>query len=199
MRGVSSGTPNDPRIGVRECRGTGKVHRDAEKIIEFLLGENGSVECGNGEIARKLGFLKNKSGGIFILDQSRFQRARSHINDARTPEGKPCCAYNVNYRRSGAGGSTLALIDPEGSIEDHWRSAVANLLGIMSRERQHQTETRRCIQQVEDLADFALNRGDKTGYRVCQRVVTDLDHYSVIHGDTLGEFISWAEGLAASS
>ncbi len=189
-----------PQARPREfvCSGAGKVHRDAEAIIEFLLGEDGAVECANDEIARKLGFLKNKSGGIFVLDQGRFQRARAHINDARTPGGKPCCHYNVNYRRSGGGGSLLALIDPDGGIEDHWRASLANVLGIMSRERQHQTEIRRCMQQIEDLADFALARGDKTGYRICQRVVTDLDHYSTIHADTLGEFIAWAEGLAAS-
>lgn len=180
-----------------ECSGTGKVHRDAVKIIEYLIGENGSVTCSNGEIARKLGFLQNKANGVYLLDQGRFQRARAHINDARTSDDKPCCSYNVNYRRSGGGGSWLALIDPTGHIEDHWRAALGDALGLMSRERQHQTEICRSMQQLEDLADFALSRGDKAGYRICQHVITDLDHYSTIHADTLGKFIMWAEELAA--
>ena len=180
------------------CGGTGKIHRDAEKVVEFLLDANGAVKLPNGEIARKLGFLKNQTKGVFILDTGRFQRARSHLNDCHNPDGKPCCHFNVNYRKAGAGESVLALIDPDGTIDDHWRASVATVLGVMSRERQHQTEIVRCMGQVEDLADFALTSGDKAGYRICQRVITDLDHYSTIHGDTLGEFIAWAEGLAAS-
>ena len=168
-------------------------------VIEFLLDGNGSVKAPNGEIARKLNFLKNQTKGVFVLDVGRLRRARQHINDARSADGEPCCLFNVNYRRAGAGESVLALLDPKGHIEDHWHASLATVLGVMSRERQHQTEIVRCIGQVEDLADFALNRGDKTGYRVCQRVITDLDHYSTIHADTLGEFIAWAEELAAEA
>lgn len=178
----------------KRCDGTTKVHADAMKIAEFLFEQGGTVEIPNMELARKLDMLK-RNGAMFDYDKPRFSRAKNHLMDSVATDGKPCCGYRVHYRRSGLV-STWSLHDPTGGLGAHREGAMGNLLGWMSRERQHQTENRRQITAFETLADDVLANGDREGYKLLQRAVIDLDRDGTVLPETMALLQAWA-GTAA--
>ena len=179
----------------KTCRGNSQEHQDAIAVISLLMDEGGSSPLPNAEIAYQLGFTTRR-GKTIEVDQGRFYRARNHVKDRVWKDGKPCCGYQLHYREI-KGEAHLALIDPTGDLGEHAVAAVANLRGWMARERQHQTESLRQIASFEALADHALARGDKDGYRLCQRAIIDLDDLGTVRPKTMAELNVWVDALAS--
>lgn len=181
----------------KPCDATTKAHADALKIVEFLADHDGTIEIPQDELARKLDMLKHQKGaGMYLIDKSRFSRARTHLMDCVDAEGKPCCGYRIHYRRSGSG-STFSLSDPKGDMGAHREAAIGSVLGWMSRERQHHTENQRQIATFETLADDVLQNGDKEGYKILQRAVIDLDRDGTVIPETMAQLQSWASKISA--
>lgn len=178
----------------KRCDGTSKVHADAMKIAEFLIENNGTVEIPQDQLAHKLDMLKHEKRGFYLVDKGRFSRARNHLMDSVAADGKPCCGYRVHYRRAGLI-STWSLHDPSGGLGAHREGALGNLLGWMSRERQHQTENRRQIGAFDALADDVLRNGDREGYKLLQRAVIELDRDGTVLPETMALLQSWAGSL----
>jgi hypothetical protein len=174
----------------RVCDGTSQEHKDAEGIIAFVMDGGGNVETTHERIAVALDLWRNHGGGIRSVDESRYHRARNHARDRIDSTGRPCCGYTLHYRRSGPT-STLALIDPSGSLGSHAGPAIATFRGWVSRERQHQTENQRQTETVESLADHALSVGDKVGYRLMQRVSIAIENDGSIPGSMMAEVEAW--------
>lgn len=191
--------PSGASVGMTKiCDGTTKGHADAAKLAEFLMDENGTTELTNDDITRKLGWLKKTQiAGLVAVDKARFSQARNHLADFADIDGKPCCGFRLHYRRSGRSGSTLALHDPSGDLGEHMKAALANLLGWMSRERQHQTENRRQITQLEALGDMVLANGDRHGYRLVTQAVIDLDRDGTVLPETMAQLQIWAAAVPA--
>lgn len=179
------------------CNATTAAHADAMSIVELLIEHNGTVDITQDDIARKLNMMKHLQGGISTVDKSRFNRAKNHIQDRDDIDGKPCCGYRIHYRRSGKQ-STLSLSDPSGDLGSHIEAAIGSLLGWMSRERQHQTESQRQSRTWESLADDVLANGDKAGYRLLQMAIIDLDRDGTVLPATMAQLQVWASRMTVS-
>lgn len=180
----------------KPCDGTTKAHADAMKIVEYLADHDGTIEIPQDELAHKLDMLKHERRGMYIVDKSRFSRARNHLMDCVDGEGKPCCGYRIHYRRAGQL-STFSLSDPKGDMGAHREAALGSVLGWMSRERQHHTENQRQIAVFETLADDVLKNGDKEGYKILQRAVIDLDRDGTVIPETMAQLQNWATAFSA--
>lgn len=176
------------------CKGESKEHNDAQAFVGFLMDQNGSTPLANPDVAIELGFTK-RIGRSIEVDMPRFYRARNHVKDRIWEGGQPCCGFRLHYREI-KNGTQLALIDPSGDLGDHAVAALENLHGWMTRERQHQSESLRQIVSFETLADQALARGDKPGYRICQKAIIELDEYGTVKPTTMAELQVWVDSLA---
>lgn len=186
---------NNPVSMDKQCNATTKAHADAMKIVEFIVDQNGTVEATQDEIARKLDMVKHQGRGFLSIDNSRYRRALNHIADCVDEDGKPCCGYRLHYRKAGQV-STLSLADPTGDLGSHAQVSIGNLLGWMSRERQHHTENQRQVHNFETLADHALAKGDKQGYKLLQRAIVDLDRDGTVLPETMAQLQVWASAVA---
>lgn len=180
----------------RVCSAASQEHSDAQAIVEYLLDRNGHAEDTQGSIARQLGMLRDAGRGIYQVDTGRFHRARNHIRDRVDENGRPCCGYTLHYRRSGPM-SDLALVDPGGDLGEHAKAAIATVLGMVSRERQHHTENQRMIETVELLGDHALANEDRQGYRLCQRTSIEIERDGTISPPTMSALELWCAGMAS--
>lgn len=182
----------------QECTGTSQEHADAIAIVEFLMGNNGTVEANQDEIARKLDMLKYEKRGLYTTDVGRYNRARNHLHERVDVDGRPCCGYRIHYRRSGPI-STLSLVDPSGDLGAHAKAAIGTVRGWSSREKQHHTESQRMIKTVEALADHSLANGDKHGYRLLQHVCIQLETNGTVPPGLMAELDVWLAGMQTSA
>jgi len=180
-----------------ECKG-GQVHRDAERIRDFLLEktEHGYTTLPNEEVARKISFTTWSVTGAMSVDMKRWRRAIAHIHDGRDKDGSLCCVYDVNYRSSNRD-SIFALIDPKADRGKLMFAGLGEVLGALLRMLQHRTENRRLVQQFELVAAACLQTHEIDAYRLWQRAIAELDGRGSISSDILGELVAWAEGLAS--
>ena len=181
----------------RVCDATSKEHADATRIIEYLIDRDGAVEETQDAIARALAMFRDHGGGVLSVDSARFHRARNHLRDRVAEDGRPCCGYTVNYRRSGNGGSSLTLTDPTGDLGDHASAAIETIRGWASRERQHHTENQRMVEQLELLADHVLANTDRQGYRLLQRTSIEIERDGTVSPTTMAELHVWLDSFAA--
>jgi hypothetical protein len=182
--------PREDRI----CDAATREHADAQALVTYLIGLDGTVEATQESIAGQLGFWRELGRGIRTIEMSRFHRARNHVRDRIDSEGHPCCAYTLHYRRSGST-STLSLVDPTGELFDHARAAIGTIRGWVSRERQHHTENTRMVETCELLADHCLARDDRKGYRLLQRVEIEIERDGTVTPNTMAELDTWLEQI----
>lgn len=168
------------------CDPNAQVHRDALALVEFLLDYEGSVTDTQDAIARKLGMVVD-NGGMLSLDRGRFHRARQHVHDRCDAGGRPCCGFRLHYRKSGRGGSTMALVDPSGDLGSATKAAMASIAGFTSRKRQHDTEDRRMLETFRSVADSALAQGDLEGARVMLTASIDIERQGAVTPQTMAE------------
>lgn len=175
------------------CKGDTQEHQDAQALIGFLMEQGGSSPLNNRDVALELGFISRRGTDIKV-DIDRFYRARNHVKDRVWEDGRPCCAYRLHYREIKKQ-AHLALIDPTGDLSEHALAALATLRGWVVRERQHQSESSRQVVSFEALADHALARNDKSGYRLCQKAIIELDDVGTVKPTTLAELNVWVESI----
>jgi hypothetical protein len=181
---------------IKKCH-KGRTHDDALQLVEYLMLKGGSVEKTNEGIALDLKMLRSHGGGHFQVDMARFAQARLHVQDSTTPDGKPCCGYRLHYRAL-ARGALFSLIDPTGDLGSHANAAIESVRGWVAREKQHKTENQRQIETFERLGEHCLARGDKGGYRICQRCSLELENEGTISASTMAEAAVWLDALRAS-
>jgi hypothetical protein len=181
---------------LRHCR-KGRTHDDGLALVEYLMARGGKVEKTNEAITVDLGMLKNLGGGVRQVDGARFTQARHHVQDGTDADGKPCCGYRLHYRSS-AKATEFTLIDPTGDLGPHANAAIESVRGWVVREKQHHTENQRQIETWERLGDHALARGDKMGYRVCQRAALDLENDGSVSAHTMAEATVWLDTVRAA-
>lgn len=177
------------------CKGKSKMHADALALVGFLMDNGGKVRMTNADIAHKLGFTTRR-GSIVEIDRGRFHRARNHVKDGVSKDGKACCGYRLHYREGGKSGTQYALIDPQGGIGEHATASLESVRGWQTRERQHHTENLRMIVQFEALGDMALTGGDKPGYHVCQKAIIEMEEFGTLKPTTMADLQAWVDSLA---
>ena len=176
------------------CNGQSGAHQDATHLVEYLLERSGRIEKSNEAVAYDLAMFKGYGGGRYETDMGRYHRARNHIKDGTSPDGKPCVGYRLNYR-STQRGAELTLIDPTGDLGSHAVAAVETIRGWMTREAQHHTENRRQIETVERLGDHALARGDRAGYKLCARMSVEIEREGTVTPQTMADVEVWLAGV----
>ncbi len=181
---------------LKRCR-HGRTHDDGLALVEYIMARGGKVEKTNEAIAAELGMLKNLGNGIRQIDNARFVQARNHVKDGTDPDGSPCCQYRLHYRASGRR-TEFALIDPTGDLGPHVIAAIESVRGWMTREAQHKTENARQVETWERLADHALARGDKAGYRICVGAAVELDRDGTVSPKTMAEAAVWIDAIRAA-
>jgi hypothetical protein len=183
-------------VTLKKCH-KGRTHDDGLQLVEYLMARGGKVEKTTEAIAFDLSMLKHLGGGNLRVDMSRFAQARNHVQDG-TDAGKPCCGYRLHYR-SLSKGAEFTLIDPTGDLGPHAGATIASVLGWVAREKQHHTENQRQIETWERLGEHALARGDKVGYRICQRASVELNRDGTVSAATMAEANVWLDALKASA
>lgn len=168
------------------CDPATDTHQDAVVLVEYLMDRHGSCTEPQDVIARQLGMVID-NGGMLNIDRGRFHRARQHLHDRVDSNGRPCCGFRLHYRKSGRGGSTLALIDPSGDLGDATKAAMATVGGFTSRKRQHDTEDRRMLETFRAVADNCLAQGDLDGARAMLMARIDIERHGAVTPQTMAE------------
>jgi hypothetical protein len=187
---VSSGTGKMftfPRI---PCKGTSGEHKDAQKLVAYLIAQGLGTDDSNDEVASKVFRLSHG-----MPDTGRFHRARNHIRDRveEADASKPCTGYTLHYR--GINNSRLELIDPNASLANRGRAALHHLLGVVTRERQHQTEMARNAASFMAMGNECSMAGDTYGASLNYRCATEIDTVGTITPRSLGEYHAWVDSL----
>lgn len=185
---------------IKFCNPNTKEHRDAKALIEFVFeygGNTGEVTIPNEEIVRKLNWMVRHGSGRYSIDGSRYRRARAHAMERIDQNAHPCCGYRLNYRASGQS-SVLSLLDPHGRVGHLAAAALASTMGWLARQKQHHTENVRILEQIQALRDWTFGAGDKYGFEILTKAITEVDTTHTITERTVGELHVWAESLAAA-
>jgi hypothetical protein len=181
----------------KRCLARGS-HNDAIALVEYLLARGGKDDKPAEQIAQDLRW-EQRLGGMRQTDMGRFHRARNHVKDGRSKDGRPCTGYSLHYRSS-ALGSHWMLVDPSGDLGHHTLVAAEELRGDIQQQVAFRTINGRRIATAEQMAEMCLKQAppDGVGHRLLLTYTMELKRFGAISDELIAEIMVWLSGKVAA-